>query len=83
MAMMDNVSAEWIKKRLMTAEENKETSPISETIYATALQAIMADKRVSFGIIGDYLAVARGRVAEAIKEMNCEDDQRDSTGFTA
>ena len=82
--MMDNIPKEWIEEQWKKALKKHPLENIYDTVvFVTMIEALQRDKRVSRGIMGDYLGVARARANDMLRSIGDEDNQRDSTGTVA
>ena len=71
--MLDNIPQEWVKERWNNAwNKNPIENAYNEVLYALVLEALMRDKRVSRGIMGDYLGSAKAKLNDAIRGTNNE-----------
>lgn len=71
--MLDNIPQDWIKEQWDKANGKY---PLENTydavLFATMLEALMRDKRVSRGIMADYLGSAKAKLNDSIRGTNNE-----------
>lgn len=71
--MLDNIPQEWVKERWNNAwNKNPIENAYNEVLYALVLEALIRDKRVSRGIMGDYLGSAKAKLNDSIRGTNNE-----------